>query len=504
MKAICAIIKNEHRFLEEWVEWHLNIGFDVIHLFEDKGSESHEDICSKYSSVYLRRYENDEEVQQLLAWQGNSNRQKTLYEYFADATADKYDWVAFIDLDEFFMFAEGWNLQRLCEEFDDYPAVLLNWKMIGASGHIKRPSCGVIEAYTTHAEFLRQDHLWEHKSFVNLKRYIGMATLHRATGAVNTHYEEDFTLLHYDKAWLNHYFSKSWEDWCERIFKRGGTMHAHRTCEQFFDTNADMEYLRDELMSTVVDKLPNSTFCLDRKMGTIAGGNLKKIADLCRPIGYKLIFDLGFYNGDTSINYLKKGHKVVGVECNPNLVFKNKRDFTNLLANGSLTLINHCISNIDGENIKFYLSTNPVWSSCNRNIAERKDESQEIEAKSITLKTLIEIYGCPDYCKIDIEGNDIIALQSILNTEYRPKVISCESQCYGKGETGSRLEVLDKLHELGYTKYMLVNQRTNSQFRFEFNTEYPWVSYNEIKEQLLNIEDDCNTYGRWADIYATY
>ena len=65
--SICAIIKDEHLFLEEWIEWHLGLGFDAIHLFEDKGSKSHEEICAKYSNVYLRRYEDDEEVQELLA-----------------------------------------------------------------------------------------------------------------------------------------------------------------------------------------------------------------------------------------------------------------------------------------------------------------------------------------------------------------------------------------------------------------------------------------------------
>ena len=51
--SIRAIIKDEHQFLEEWIEWHLGLGFDVIYLFEDKGSNSHEEICEKYSNVYL-------------------------------------------------------------------------------------------------------------------------------------------------------------------------------------------------------------------------------------------------------------------------------------------------------------------------------------------------------------------------------------------------------------------------------------------------------------------
>ena len=36
-----------------------------------------------------------------------------------------------------------------------------------------------------------------------------------------------------------------------------------------------------------------------------------------------LIFDLGFYNGDTSLQYLRDGFKVIGVDCNHQLEIKN-------------------------------------------------------------------------------------------------------------------------------------------------------------------------------------
>lgn len=278
--AICAIIKNEHRFLQEWLDWHLGLGFDAIHLFEDKGSDSHEEITSQYNNVYLRRYADDEEVQELLAWQGSSSRQTVLYDYFARANKGEYDWVGFFDLDEFVTFADGYDLNKLCAEFEPYPAVLLNWRMMGASGHIQRPACDVVEAYTEEVGFLHQDKGWEHKSIVNLKRYKGMANLHRAVGAVDTHHETDFKRLHYDKAWLNHYFTKSWEDWCDRIFIRGGTLNGHRTLAQFFEANPSMEHLRDELIASVADKIPNGTYWLDKKRGLIAGGNVPKIMAL--------------------------------------------------------------------------------------------------------------------------------------------------------------------------------------------------------------------------------
>lgn len=277
--AICAIIKDEHLFLEEWIEWHLGIGFDAIHIFEDKGSKSHEGICDKYSNVYLRRYEEDEEVQKLLSYEG-SYRQLALYNWFGDTYQDKYDWVAFIDLDEFFVFDNGYTLDILCKEFSEYPAVTITWKMIGASGNINRPSTGVIQAYTEVVDFMKQDYGWCYKSFCNMKKWMGMKHLHLAYGAVNTNHNQNIYEILWDKVYLNHYFSKSWEDWCDRIFKRGGIVNSHRTLDLFFDINPSMKHLKEELMSEVSDRIPVGTYWLDKDKTIIAGGNVRKIMAL--------------------------------------------------------------------------------------------------------------------------------------------------------------------------------------------------------------------------------
>ena len=39
--SICAIIKNEHEYLKEWIDYHLNIGFDSIFLYvSNKGFDT--------------------------------------------------------------------------------------------------------------------------------------------------------------------------------------------------------------------------------------------------------------------------------------------------------------------------------------------------------------------------------------------------------------------------------------------------------------------------------
>jgi hypothetical protein len=284
--AICAIIKDEHLYLKEWIDWHLYIGFDAIYLLEDKGSKSHENITSEYNNVFLRSYATDIELQECFKIYDHGNQQDRLYFWFSENYKDIYDWVAYIDVDEFINFEDNYTLQNLCEEYIDYPAVLLYWKMMGASGHIKKPKCGVVEAYTNETPLIYGEEGWSYKSFVNLKKYEGFTNLHTACGAIKTNYEsnpeERYIGRCFDKAWINHYFTKSWEEWCNRIYKRGGTINGHRTLSQFFEVNTDMEHLRKQLINEISDKIPNGSYWLDKKKLIIAGGNYKEIKKLNR------------------------------------------------------------------------------------------------------------------------------------------------------------------------------------------------------------------------------
>ena len=51
--AMCAIIKNEHRYIKEWVEYYLNLGVNEIYLYEDYGSDSHKELLKDYPQVTI-------------------------------------------------------------------------------------------------------------------------------------------------------------------------------------------------------------------------------------------------------------------------------------------------------------------------------------------------------------------------------------------------------------------------------------------------------------------
>lgn len=224
-----------------------------------------------------------------------------------------------------------------------------------------------------------------------------------------------------------------------------------------------------------------------------------------------LIFDIGFNDGTSSKDYLKNNYTVVGVECNPKLIKKCNIIYNKEINEGKLILIEKCISDDNDKVVKFYVDILlSVWGSTNKEIANRERPYVEYNVKTITLKQLIEQYGTPIYCKIDIEGDDIIAIETLKDVVEKPKYISCETECVGKDmhDSITGLEVINKLKELGYTKYIIYKNSVGDEFHFDLNKEYEWVDYETICEQLIEKRKKHDfskgSWTFWYDVCATF
>ena len=51
--CICQLIKDEQRYIEEWIDYHLNLGISKFVLFEDYNSTSHSEVLSKYGNKVI-------------------------------------------------------------------------------------------------------------------------------------------------------------------------------------------------------------------------------------------------------------------------------------------------------------------------------------------------------------------------------------------------------------------------------------------------------------------
>lgn len=229
-------------------------------------------------------------------------------------------------------------------------------------------------------------------------------------------------------------------------------------------------------------------------------------------INDKLIFDIGAYQLDSTKQYLNNGYKIIALDANPEMIEIINNNFKTFIENGKLIVIDKALHDTDNNEIKFYIQNNEkVWCSIYKGIAERLDECSKIITKqTITLKTLIETYGTPIYCKIDVEGADILAIQSLRgHKELLPKYISCETECLGHENrfdiTGT--EILDELYNIGYTKFFLIKQECFFNYDFDLNKEHDYMSYEECKKLLIDLREKhefSRFYDFWYDLYATY
>lgn len=172
-----------------------------------------------------------------------------------------------------------------------------------------------------------------------------------------------------------------------------------------------------------------------------------------------LVYDIGLHDGKDTDYYLHKGYKVVAVDANPVMIRRAEKKHAAAIRAGRLTLLNVAISDVEAE-VSFTISEEDQFSSLDEGAAKRGGISKKVTVQSKKLSTLFAEHGVPYYCKIDIEGHDSIALQTLAQ-DCQPPYISVEAEMVpynGTIQEADTLLNLELLKRSGYTKFKLVDQ----------------------------------------------
>ena len=179
-------------------------------------------------------------------------------------------------------------------------------------------------------------------------------------------------------------------------------------------------------------------------------------------IDNNLIIDVGTHKGEDTEFFLKKGYKVVAIDADPNSIKYVSNKFSAELSANKLTALHYAIADKDDIFLDFNISGLSLWNSLKKSIADRNNLAKDsIKVECKTLRSILNTYGVPYYCKIDIEGYDELCLDSLKGSALLPTFISVESECIGENEIISEeqaLATLFKLKELNYSKFKLVDQ----------------------------------------------
>jgi FkbM family methyltransferase len=177
----------------------------------------------------------------------------------------------------------------------------------------------------------------------------------------------------------------------------------------------------------------------------------------------ELVFDVGPHEGQDTAYFLRRGSRVVAIDADVRMVEHLRRTFADETHEGRLVVVNAAVADRDDDVLPFHLSKNSWWNSASRDISDRADMADRtVEVQSVTLARLIEQHGVPQYCKIDIEGLDAMAVRSL--GDRAPRFISVETECLpgepDASDAADPLATLEALRDRGYTRFKLVDQRT--------------------------------------------
>jgi len=210
--CIVAIAKDELKFIDEWVVYHRLLGIDHIFLYDDEDGTPLFQYFEQSSFVtvvkwhYCRDQNTNLRNQILAYWHAIRNNVKD------------FEWVAFIDIDEFLVIRDIDNIKVFLKRFPFAGSISLNWHVFGHSGFFDDPD-GLITANLTRRMYQPSVNV---KTIVRTSLIVEImpdyCTLRngKRVDANNRAFSVDLYPGRTEQAHINHYQCRSFTRWMKR------------------------------------------------------------------------------------------------------------------------------------------------------------------------------------------------------------------------------------------------------------------------------------------------
>ena len=232
--AVVTIAKNEDNYIDEWMQYNFLLGVDDIFIYQNDW---------RYSGKYLT----SDKVHPI-EWDG-SCKQLPAYNDFLENKSKNIDFGVFIDVDEFICIKDGissikdYLSQCIATSQRPFCGIALNWRFFGDSRltEVKNNNYSLLNRFTmcdkelnqhvktiVNLNFIQENQNKYSKkalSFINphfilvsiVDQVVYNSNLTRfVSGPFN--YNED---LGTSNAWINHYFSKTIQEYKENKIPKG-------------------------------------------------------------------------------------------------------------------------------------------------------------------------------------------------------------------------------------------------------------------------------------------
>jgi len=219
--VIVAIAKMEQDYIEEWVKYHLHIGFDEIFLYDNEDMPFYE--------LFLKKYSDKLKVTHLPGNNYGKGVQYIALDKFTNGPMlqNGITHVAHIDIDEFIVLKKHSNIKEFIGEYINGTCggIGMNWRLFGDSGLKTQTEKSVLNRFTK-TQVIGNQHI---KTLFNVncfKKFIECHSIEPKAGyrikstdgrIIEGAYNKEPNL---DVIQLNHYKSKTLDEF-QKISIRG-------------------------------------------------------------------------------------------------------------------------------------------------------------------------------------------------------------------------------------------------------------------------------------------
>lgn len=250
--AIGAIMKNEGPYLKEWLDFHILIGIKKFYLYDNESTDNTTKILKPYIAQGIVEYH----------FIPGKGMQYPAYTEIVQQHANDCRWIAFIDLDEFIFPVHHKNIINYLHTLPkNFALLVVSWVLYGSSNHEKKQKGLIIENYKYHRKNPSGV-----KSIVNPRLIVDVRVhIHHVAGFIIDgngkklgKIDQDNNPPPTDKIRINHYVTKSKQEFEQRI-KRGGGVHGpdsnyiKKKQQKFIWYNSDNVY--DNIMDKYIKQL---------------------------------------------------------------------------------------------------------------------------------------------------------------------------------------------------------------------------------------------------------
>jgi hypothetical protein len=120
--ALCAICKYEDKYIEEYIDYYMGLGFDHIYLYDNSDEFTLEPLV--HNNIHVRKVK-------LIQYPGENKQISAYNNCIQRALDDGYTWAAFFDVDEFLVLKKHPNIQSFIKEYGSHGGIVVNWVFFG-------------------------------------------------------------------------------------------------------------------------------------------------------------------------------------------------------------------------------------------------------------------------------------------------------------------------------------------------------------------------------------